>query len=115
MTTWLKRWPVSALIAIAIFAIAVGVWFAVTPTLVPELIFPSPLSVRGAMRSLGSGLWWHAAATLGRVALGWSIGVPLGVLMGFALSSNVIFRAIAHPVIEVLRPLPPVALIPFFI
>lgn len=94
---------------------AVVFWFAITPTPVPELVFPSPHSVSQAIASLGWKLGEHAAVTFGRVALGWAIGVPFGIIMGFAMASNAVFRAIAHPLIEAVRPLPPIALIPFFI
>jgi len=99
----------------AVVAVLFVLWYLLTPQPIPELIFPSPLSVARAAQSLGPDLIRHAGITLGRVTLGWAIGVFLGILMGLILYANRAVRLVLHPLIEAVRPLPPVALIPFFI
>lgn len=91
------------------------VWSVVTTHFVRELVFPSPISVLAAIEALGTSLLRHSLMTLGRVVFGLAIGAPLGVLIGLAMSWNATTRAILHPVVEIVRPLPPTALIPFFI
>lgn len=105
-----KRW-VSMLTVIGCLAL----WFLLTPRPVPELVFPSPGSVLRAIRVLGSGLAEHALVTLARVLAGWCAGVVLGIRTGLWMTRSRFFYAVANPLIEALRPVPPVALIPFFI
>jgi taurine transport system permease protein len=90
-------------------------WFLLTPKPVPKVFFPSPASVWGAVQALGSDLAKHAGVTLLRVMAGWCWGVLLGIRAGLWMTRNRFFRAAANPLIEALRPVPPVALIPFFI
>lgn len=91
------------------------VWSALTPEVIPELVFPSPASVLSAAMSVGPDLFVHAAYTLLRVVSGWIIGSGIGVAFGLLMTWNRGVFALSNPVIEALRPLPPVALIPFFI
>jgi taurine transport system permease protein len=100
---------------LCVLSALIALWYLVTPRPLPELIFPSPSSVVQAATSLGPDLITHAAVTLGRVTLGWAIGACLGILMGLVLYASPIVRLILHPLIEGIRPLPPIALIPFFI
>ncbi len=90
-------------------------WFLLTPRVLPELVFPSPRSVYDAVVSLKWHLFEHAAVTLIRVLIGWSLGVLTGILAGILMTWSRAFYATANPIIEALRPVPPIALIPFFI
>jgi len=65
--------------------------------------------------SQGSPLWLDAVVSLRRIMLGFGIGVAIGVLLGAAMSATRIIRHLIDPLIEVLRPLPPLAFIPLFI
>jgi ABC-type nitrate/sulfonate/bicarbonate transport system permease component len=53
--------------------------------------------------------------SLQRILIGFAIGTILGVAVGAAMSANQIVRQLIDPVIEVIRPLPPLAFIPLFI
>ncbi|HEV3156268.1 MAG TPA: ABC transporter permease [Candidatus Baltobacteraceae bacterium] len=103
------------LIAFIVLSLLAAAWFLLTPRFVRDLMFPSPASVWQSVTTLGWELPWHAAATFARVLLGWGSGVPLGIFMGLTMSWNARVHAVAHTVIEGVRPLPPIALIPFFI
>ncbi len=105
----------SRLAMVAIVLIIVALWFVLTPKPVPELIFPSPASAWSAIQSLGFSLVGHAATTFTRVVLGWSLGVIFGVAFGTWISWSRFAYEMTRPMIEVVRPLPPIALIPFFI
>ena len=96
-------------------ALAMGLWFLVTPTPIRELTFPSPGSVWAAVLAIRSGLLTNAAATLTRVLLGWLMGASLGILVGLLMTASDPLERLLHPLLEFLRPLPTVALIPFFI
>jgi NitT/TauT family transport system permease protein/taurine transport system permease protein len=53
--------------------------------------------------------------SLQRILIGFAIGVVIGVAVGVAMSANQIIRQLIDPIIEVIRPLPPLAFIPLFI
>jgi ABC-type nitrate/sulfonate/bicarbonate transport system permease component len=53
--------------------------------------------------------------SLERILLGFAIGTVIGVSVGAAMSVNQVIRQLIDPVIEVIRPLPPLAFIPLFI
>lgn len=56
-----------------------------------------------------------AAATLSRVIISWIGGSSLGVLVGLLMARSKWVFAVANPIVEAVRPVPPVALIPFVI
>lgn len=90
-------------------------WFLLTPRVIPELIFPSPDSVWQAVRTLNLVLLEHSLVTLGRVLSGWLIGVVTGISIGLLMTWSRVLFHISNPIIEAIRPIPPIALIPFFI
>jgi ABC-type nitrate/sulfonate/bicarbonate transport system permease component len=65
--------------------------------------------------SQGKPLWFDLYISLRRILIGFAIGVVLGVAVGAAMSSSRVLRHLADPIIEVFRPLPPLAFIPLFI
>jgi ABC-type nitrate/sulfonate/bicarbonate transport system permease component len=65
--------------------------------------------------SQGKPLWYDAVISLRRIVIGFAIGTAAGVTLGAAMSASRVVRHLVDPVIEVLRPLPPLAFIPLFI
>ena len=65
--------------------------------------------------SQGKPLWYDAVISLRRIVIGFAIGAAAGVTLGSAMSASRVARHLVDPVIEVLRPLPPLAFIPLFI
>lgn len=65
--------------------------------------------------SQGKPLWYDAATSLRRVLIGFAAGAAIGVALGAGMSASRVVRHAIDPVIEVLRPLPPLAFIPLFI
>jgi ABC-type nitrate/sulfonate/bicarbonate transport system permease component len=65
--------------------------------------------------SQGKPLWYDAVISLRRIVIGFAIGAVAGVTLGSAMSASRVARHLVDPVIEVLRPLPPLAFIPLFI
>jgi ABC-type nitrate/sulfonate/bicarbonate transport system permease component len=63
----------------------------------------------------GKPLWFDALISLRRILIGFAIGVVAGVTLGAGMSASRLVRYLIDPVIEVLRPLPPLAFIPLFI
>jgi ABC-type nitrate/sulfonate/bicarbonate transport system permease component len=65
--------------------------------------------------SAGVPLWDHALVSLARILVGFCIGTVAGVAIGSAMASVRIIKDLIDPIIEVTRPLPPLAFIPLFI
>lgn len=90
--------------------------------IIPAAKIPSPLALLEALRELaaaglpaGNTLLMHCLYSLLRVACGFLlavlIGIPLGILCGWSR----VLRDILTPVVETIRPIPPLAWIPLAI
>jgi len=81
------------------------------------IFLPGPWLVLGSLVELAvkGQLWGHVAATLERVAVGFGTGAALGVTLGLAAGYLVPVRNMVEPLVELLRPIPPLALLPMFI
>ena len=60
-------------------------------------------------------LWQDLLISLRRILVGFLAGVGVGVAIGAAMFSSRTVRHLIDPVVEVIRPLPPLAFIPLFI
>lgn len=102
------------IISIASVASVILLWGLITDVTgwVKPLYFPSPGDVIRTAGNMSIQLLYHSAATIGRVTGSWLIGAVLGVLIGLIIYSNKVLYSILNPLIEALRPVPPVALIP---
>lgn len=108
-----RRWqPLLSLGSIAALVLA---WYVLTDLtqVVQPLYFPSIHATWSAVVTLGSSLPADAGATAWRVVLSWAVGCAAGTLVGLLMARSRSFFYIANPVIEALRPIPPIALIPF--
>src|SRR2546423_5849242 len=65
--------------------------------------------------SQGKPLWFDALTSLRRLLTAFTAGTVIGVALGAGMSASRVVRHAIDPVIEVLRPLPPLAFIPLFI
>lgn len=95
-----------------------AVWWVVSATgIINRVLLPSPEEVFTAfVQSMKDGsLWVNTWASLLRVVEGFVIGfcaaVPLGVLMG----NSRVARGLVEPLVELVRPIPPIAVIPIAI
>lgn len=81
------------------------------------IFLPGPWLVLGSVLDMAvrGTLWIHLAATLERVAVGFGVGATLGVALGLAAGQLTPVRNVIEPLVELLRPIPPLALLPMFI
>jgi ABC-type nitrate/sulfonate/bicarbonate transport system permease component len=81
------------------------------------IFLPGPWLVLGNVLDMAvrGQLWIHVAATLERVALGFGAGAALGVGFGLAAGHLTPIRHVVEPLVELLRPIPPLAMLPMFI
>lgn len=99
-----------------IITLLIAWWVLTTATgTIPPLYFPSPESLWQALTTLEMQLLRDAGATLMRVVVSWLAGSALGVLVGLAMARISWLMYALNPLIEAVRPVPPVALIPFVI
>jgi NitT/TauT family transport system permease protein len=77
-------------------------------------IFPSPLDVARAIGQLAdrSLLWRYIGDSLARVACGYALAVLLGVPLGILLGWYPLTGLAVNPVIQILRPISPLAWMP---
>ncbi|TDK43911.1 ABC transporter permease [Antarcticimicrobium luteum] len=82
---------------------------------------PSPEAVVVRMGEIagegfrGSTLWEHLGYSLFRVVVGFFFGALLGIPLGYAMGLSNWFRGWFDPIVEFMRPVPPLALIPLVI
>lgn len=80
-------------------------------------VFPAPsAALAEALRRLTAGeVFHHIGVSLGRILAGFSLGAAAGVLLAAAAAWFRGFGALMRPLIEALRPIPPLAWIPMAI
>lgn len=107
-------WP---LVSAATLAVVVMVWWILTDLTgtIPPLYFPTISQVVASASTLGGTIVADGLATLVRVLVSWVLGSVLGIAVGLAMARSKWVYFIVSPLVEALRPVPPVALIPFVI
>jgi ABC-type nitrate/sulfonate/bicarbonate transport system permease component len=85
--------------------------------LMNPIFLPSPWAVFGKIlaMALARQLEVHIAATLQRVAIGFTLAAVLGIALGVLAGRWHWLRNLLEPVVEVFRPIPPLAMLPLFI
>jgi sulfonate transport system permease protein len=105
----------SVLTLLALWSLASGV--VVVGKLFNPIFLPGPWTVVGAIAALAvkGQLWGHVAATLERVCVGFVTGAALALGLGLLAGQLRAVRNLVEPVVELLRPVPPLAMLPLFI
>ncbi|HEX6446012.1 MAG TPA: ABC transporter permease [Streptosporangiales bacterium] len=107
----------STVVALVLVAL---IWWAVALLYDAPAILPTPASSLARLGELlGSdsrySIVTNAAVSLRRVLIGWSIAVCAGVVVGSAMASNRVIGGLLDPLIEMGRPVPPLAFTPLLI
>ncbi|HBQ7844548.1 TPA: taurine ABC transporter permease TauC [Klebsiella aerogenes] len=113
------RWPLSRqlTLSVATLAVLLAIWWAVTALqLISPLFLPSPwqvlqklLTIAGPQGFMDATLWQHLAASLTRIAIALILAAIVGVPVGIAMGLSPTVRGILDPLIELYRPVPPLA------
>ncbi|HFP9388477.1 TPA: taurine ABC transporter permease TauC [Raoultella planticola] len=119
------RWPLSRQLTLSFVTLAVllVVWWGVTALqLISPLFLPPPqqvlqklIAIAGPQGFMDATLWQHLAASLTRIAIALVAATILGVLVGIAMGLSPTIRGILDPLIELYRPVPPLAWLPLVI
>ena len=85
--------------------------------IVNPVLLPTPLQVAqvGWATAQSGELFWHVATSLQRVAEGFGMAALAAVALGLLAGLCVPIRLMIEPVIEFIRPIPPLAFLPMFL
>ena len=108
------RWGIRA----ASLACAILGWEAISGSgIVPRSLFPGPVDVAAAAAEWARGgeLLLDLSASLGRALIGYVVGGSFGLVIGLVSGRSPMVDAVVSPLIQALRPIPPVSIIPLVI
>lgn len=119
------RWPFSRqfTLGVATLAVLLVIWWAVAALqLISPLFLPPPgqvlqklITIAGQQGFMDATLWQHLAASLTRIVIALLAAVLLGVPVGIAMGLSPTVRGILDPLIELYRPVPPLAYLPLMV
>jgi len=119
------RWPFSRQLTLsaATLLILLAIWWGVTAlNLIGPLFLPAPqqvlhqlLTVASAQGFMDATLWQHLAASLTRILIALLAAALIGIPVGIAMGLNTTIRGILDPLIELYRPVPPLAYLPLMV
>ncbi|MDQ9130302.1 taurine ABC transporter permease TauC [Serratia fonticola] len=115
--------PRSLKLSAATLLVLLAVWWAVTALqLISPLFLPAPQQVLHQLVVIASPqgfmdatLWQHLAASLGRILVALLAAVVIGVPVGIAMGLSDTVRGLLDPLIEIYRPVPPLAYLPLMV
>lgn len=115
--------PRSLKLSTATLLVLLAVWWAVTALqLISPLFLPAPQQVLHQLVVIASPqgfmdatLWQHLAASLGRILVALLAAVVLGVPVGIVMGLSETVRGLLDPLIEIYRPVPPLAYLPLMV
>ena len=111
-------WRTGGYLSLVAIALWFGIWFAITEdgfALMRPIMFPSPAKVIEAVGRISHLLAADVGMTMMRVLVGFTLGTLLGIGLGLQMAYN---RKVFHffnPLVESIRPVPVIAMIPFFL
>ena len=119
------RWPFSRQITLSLGTLTVilAIWWTVAALqLISPLFLPSPglvlqklITIAGPQGFMDATLWQHLAASLTRIVIALLAAGLLGVPVGIAMGLSPTVRGILDPIIELYRPVPPLAYLPLMV
>jgi NitT/TauT family transport system permease protein len=105
-------------VGLAVFVFLVLIWELGSRTgVISELVLPAPTQAFGAFMDLvhSGNLQKHLSASLQRLAIGFSAGSTLGLVVGTIIGLSSYARAGVSPLVSAIFPIPKIALLPLFI
>lgn len=109
---------ISELLPYLVFLIVIGTWQGIAASgIFPPRLLPSPIAVIQATIELSQNgvLVRHIAASLLRVFSGFGLAVVFAIPLGFLMGRYDIINRAFNPLIQILRPISPIAWIPLAI
>jgi taurine transport system permease protein len=94
------------------------VWEALTASgAIDPAFFPSPTRMAGEAAKLVASfeIFWHIGVSTERVLVGFALSALVAIPLGIALGVSPLLKAIADPLVSIVRPLPSLSWIPLSI
>lgn len=119
------RWPFSRQLSLSLLSVAVLLllWWGVTALgLIAPLFLPPPqqvlhklLVIAGPQGFMDATLWQHLGASLTRMLVALFFAALIGIPVGIAMGLSPAVRGLFDPLIELYRPVPPLAYLPLMV
>lgn len=119
------RWPLPRRLGISLLtlgALLVLWWLVARLGLISPLFLPPPAQVlqqfatlAGSQGFMDATLWQHLAASLQRILIALAAATLCGVTVGLAMGLSPTLRGMLDPLIELYRPVPPLAYLPLMV
>ena len=119
------RWPFSRSFSLSLLSLALLllIWWSVTALgLISPLFLPAPQQVLSKLLLIASPqgfmdatLWQHLAASLTRMLIALFAAAAVGIPVGIAMGLSPAVRGLLDPLIELYRPVPPLAYLPLMV
>lgn len=119
------RWPFSPQFSLSLLSVALLllVWWGVTTLgLVAPLFLPPPqqvlqklLLITSPQGFMDATLWQHLGASLTRMLVALFFAALIGIPVGIAMGLSPAIRGLLDPLIELYRPVPPLAYLPLMV
>lgn len=116
-----EKWKMLAVSLLSV-GLVLLIWFIITALQwVSPIFLPSPQAVfhkfievsqQGFMKAT---LWQHLASSMSRVLIALFAAIIVGVPIGLWMGLNKWARAVIDPLVELLRPIPPLAYLPLLV
>lgn len=116
-----EKWKMLAVSLLSV-GLVLLIWFIITALQwVSPLFLPGPQAVfhkfievsqQGVMKAT---LWQHLASSMSRVLIALFAAIIVGVPIGLWMGLNKWARAVIDPLVELLRPIPPLAYLPLLV
>ncbi|HDX8366943.1 taurine ABC transporter permease TauC [Aeromonas hydrophila] len=119
------RWPLPRRLGISLLTLGalLALWWLVARLgLISPLFLPPPAQVlqqlvtlAGPQGFMDATLWQHLAASLQRILIALAAATLFGVTVGLAMGLSPTLRGMLDPLIELYRPVPPLAYLPLMV
>lgn len=119
------RWPLQRRLGISLLTLGalLALWWLVARLgLISPLFLPPPAQVlqqfatlAGPQGFMDATLWQHLAASLQRILIALAAATLCGVTVGLAMGLSPTLRGMLDPLIELYRPVPPLAYLPLMV
>jgi taurine transport system permease protein len=119
------RWPLPRRLGLSLLSLTalLALWWLVARLgLISPLFLPPPeqvlhqfITIAGPQGFMDATLWQHLAASLQRILIALTAAALCGVTVGIAMGLNPTVRGMLDPLIELYRPVPPLAYLPLMV
>lgn len=119
------RWPLPRRLGLSLLSLTalLALWWLVARLgLISPLFLPPPeqvlhqfITIAGPQGFMDATLWQHLAASLQRILIALTAAALCGVTVGIAMGLSTTVRGMLDPLIELYRPVPPLAYLPLMV